>query len=486
MISFLHRYLQIVIALTFVISSFSNPLLEWNSVVLNAVRGDNIAPTLAARNFAIIHTAIFDAANSVTRTHQPYRVQLEAEPGASIEGAVIGAAYETIVSLHPSSEAAAIELLMEQNSRFDGTNGYLEGLTLGTRIGKLALESRQGDGAATDFPYIPSDGPGEWRRTPPFRPPLSPGWGYVDYFALTTDVSFLPPPPPTLDSEEYAIALNEVKEYGRKNSSVRTAEQSETAVFWSDFSYTATPPGHWQEIATDIVVQQGTSFEDATRLFALLSLAQADAGIVVWDSKYLYNLWRPITAIQRANEDGNDLTGVDSSWESLLGAPPFPSYVSGHSTFSSASATVLARFYGTDSLTFSAKSDALPGQTRVYRSLAECADEVGMSRIYGGIHFGFDNVEGKRSGKGIANYVCDNYLLQGSSLPSLTLKHGSSGFLQIRLHDLPGQKIVLDISDDLASWKPFSTNVSATGGIVVNDTPKAARFYRTRRVEGDK
>src|SRR4030095_11566163 len=181
----------------------------------------------------------------------------------------------------------------------------------------------------------------------------------------------------------------------------------------------------------------------------LLGLAQADAAIVCWEAKYRWNLWRPITAIRRADEDGNPLTEADKAWDHYLVTPPFPSYTSGHSTFSKASSQVLTHFDGTDAVTFTALSDAMPGALRTYHSLAACVDEVGMSRIYGGIHFPFDNTEGKRTGGLIGDYVSANFLLPNRLLPQVRLEGFDDGNPLLRVHGHIGLLHVLEFSTDL-------------------------------------
>jgi len=325
---------------------------------------------------------------------------------------------EIMLVLYPGFRPRTEDLFETQRSALPLSLAVTNGLKLGREVAVRMLAARGKDGANTEVPYIPNGAPGQWRRTPPFlRPPLTPHWRHVRPFCLPALDSFLPAPPPALDSPEYASAFEEVKRMGGKTSSVRTEDQAEIAKFWSDFSYTAMPPGHWHEIAATLARDQRLSLPDSARLMALVGLAQADAAIVCWEAKYRWNLWRPVTAIRRAVEDGNPQTEADPSWDSFLVAPPFPAYTSGHSSFSKASAQVLTHFFGTDALTFTARSDSLPGVFRTYQSLAACADEVGMSRLYGGIHFPFDNTEGKRSGGLVGDYVSANFLLPVSSLP---------------------------------------------------------------------
>jgi hypothetical protein len=227
------------------------------------------------------------------------------------------------------------------------------------------------------------------------------------------------------------------------------------------------PPGHWHEIAATIARDKNLSVPESARLFALLGMAQADAAIVCWEAKYRWNFWRPVTAIRRATEDGNPQTEADPNWDHLLVAPPFPSYTSGHSSFSKASAQVLTHFFGTDLVSFTARSDSLPGVFRTFKSLTECADEVGMSRIYGGIHFSFDNEEGKRTGGLVGDYVATNFLLPTNSLPQIRFVGFTNSLPVLRIHGHIGRPAMLEYSTDLTEWRRLATNHAVVGGLTL-------------------
>jgi membrane-associated phospholipid phosphatase len=201
-----------------------------------------------------------------------------------------------------------------------------------------------------------------------------------------------------------------VKEIGAFNSQTRTPEQSQIARFWSAFSNTVTPPGHWNQIAQDISRRRGFTLAQNARLFALLNLGLADASIVAWDAKYAYNFWRPVTAIRQADRDGNPATVPDADWQPLLTTPSFPEYISGHSIFSGTAEAILVGILATDGVFFSATSDTLPGVVRTYQSLREASEEIGMSRIYGGIHFLSANLDGLAAGRLLGDYVVQNFL----------------------------------------------------------------------------
>lgn len=460
----------------------ANSVLDWNSVMIEAIRTDNSGPTLSSRNLAILHTALYDAVNSIASGHQPFRFQLYPAHLTSTEAAVSGAGHAVMSALYPSAAPRADELLERFLAAPPRDAALTNGLVLGREIARLMLKWRESDGANTEVPYIPSELPGQWQRTPPFyRPPVAPHWRNVDLFGLPEIEKFLPEPPPNLESAEYATAWKEVKVLGSKTSHSRSAEQAEIAVFWSDFSYTSMPPGHWHIIAESIAREQNNDLVETARLFALLSIAQADTAIVCWEAKYRWNLWRPVTAVQRADQDGNPDTDADTTWDHFLGAPPFPSYPSGHSAFSKASAQVLTQFYGTDVISFTATSDSMPDVTRTFQSLAACADEIGMSRIYGGIHFGFDNIQGKESGRKIGEYVWNNWLLPNDRLPSLRQEGTRPGLTQLRIHARIGRPFVIESSPDLKNWISLSTNMAAPGGYLleVKRTPSQANaFYR--------
>jgi hypothetical protein len=456
-------------------------VLEWNDLMIDAIRTDNSGPTISTRNLALLHTAIYDAVNSVARTHQAYRFQADALENTSIPAAAAGAGHRIMQTLYPTLSSHATALLAAQVAALPDDDARVNGLALGEHVAGLILVERQNDGANTEVPYIPSNAPGQWQRTPPFfRPPHAPHWRHVRPFCIPEIDPFLPPSPPALDSAEYARDLEEVRMVGGVGSAMRSEEQSLIAVFWSDFSYTSMPPGHWHLIAADIARDRRNTLLENARLFALLSLAHADAAIVCWEAKYRHNLWRPVTAIRRADEDGNPDTTGDPDWNHFLDSPPFPAYTSGHSTFSHAGARVLGHFYGTDAITFAATSDSLPGVLRTYDSLTACADEVGMSRIYGGIHFQFDNLAGRESGTKLGNYVSANFLLPMDHLPFARLERASGGVALVRAHAQAGRLVELQSSSNLVDWTSVETRLAVSGGTVfeheIADQPM--QFYR--------
>jgi membrane-associated phospholipid phosphatase len=265
------------------------------------------------------------------------------------------------------------------------------------------LDARSDDGASNIGQYSYKKNHGSWVPTPPlFNDALLPEWGYVQPFAIKRGTQYRPPAPPSMASTAYADAYHEVKKLGGKQSRHRSEEQTQIAQFWADNAGTVTPPGHWNKIAQTIALHRGNTLADNARLFAHLNISLADAGVLCWVIKFTFDFWRPVTAIHRADRE--------ETWMPLLDTPPFPAYVSGHSTFSSAAASVLAQSISTDRVRFATTSDGLPGKTRSFTSLFAAAEEAGMSRIYGGIHWQFDNVEGLKVGRTLGEYVYKNTL----------------------------------------------------------------------------
>ena len=403
-----------VVSLTLLTLGFSSPadvVTAWNSAALNAIRADKTPPPKASRALAILHGSIYDAVNGITRTHEAYFVPSAVSASASKEAAASAAAHQALVDLFPSAA-----------SGFDGLNVAIlagirdgpqksAGIAWGESVASQIFAARATDGSTATVPLPSGSGPGYWGPTPPaFAAYLLPQWGFITCFAMTDHSQFRPPGPPALDSVKWSEDYNEVKALGAAVGSTRTPEQTQIALFWADGAGTETPPGHWNSIAQEIGAARANTLEENARLFALLNIAMADAAICAWDAKYMFNFWRPVTAIRNGDTDGNPATAPDPAWSSLIITPPFPDYVSGHSTFSGAASMVLALFYGTDHITFTTGSDFLPGVFRSFTSFSAAASEAADSRLYGGIHFRSANEDGLLSGVSIGEWTFTNFL----------------------------------------------------------------------------
>jgi PAP2 superfamily len=389
-----------------------NQVVVWNSVALQMIRNVQAAPPDSARQLAILGVSVFDAVNAISPRYASYDISVNAPPTASADAAAASAAYTALVGLFPSQKPVLDAELATSLSAIPAGRAKAQGIALGTSVATQILADRANDGSATKVTYNPTPGPGVWVPTPPkYAPPIDPQWGLSTPFALTSGGQFQPPPPPAINSPEYAAAYNQVKAIGGVNSTVRTADQTAIAAFWSDQTgHTFDPPGHWNQIAEIVATGKNTNLENSARTFALLNIALADAGIASWNVKYTDNTWRPVTAIRAGDAGLNPLVTGDPTWTPLWPTPPFPSYVSGHSTFSAAAATVLDSIYGTN-VTFTDPGDPTLDLTpRHFTGFDQAAQEAGMSRIYGGIHFSFDNTAGLALGTQVGNYVISHEL----------------------------------------------------------------------------
>lgn len=396
-------------------------VLRWNEAALAAIKADNTPPPMAARNLAIVHVAVYDAVNAIDKTYSPFRVEVDAPAGAAPAVAAAVAAHRALVALYPKQAKRFDELLDECLDETPGGAGKTNGAALGVAVADKVLAWRADDGATRKGDHVPGKAPGVWRPTPPeLLPALLPHWSSVAPFALTDPAKFRPAAPPALDSAEYAAAFKDVKALGDRRSEARTVEQTLIAWFWADEAGSVTPPGHWNRIAQGVALRKKTTLAENARLFALLNVALADAAVCCWDCKFKHNFWRPVTAIRAApltlpsppsGGEGRVRGDGDPDWAPLIATPPFPAYVSGHSTFSAAAATVLADFFGGDEFEFETDSDGLKGLSRKFTRFSAAAEEAGRSRIYGGIHWEFDNQEGLALGKAVGRHVTRTLLL---------------------------------------------------------------------------
>ncbi|MGI8565270.1 MAG: vanadium-dependent haloperoxidase, partial [Pyrinomonadaceae bacterium] len=253
--------------------------------------------------------------------------------------------------------------------------------------------------------------PGNWQPTPPnFSPPTLTNWPAVIPFALSSSEQFRPPPPPALTSAKYAADFNEAKELGAANSTERTADQTLVARLWASVGTPTGPINVSNNVARDVALARGTTLVEQARLFALLNIALHDALETAVAGKYHYGLWRPVTAIRRAEEDGNPETIADPGWSSLITNPPYPTYPGNAATIGATSATIMALFFGREDINFDVYWEGNPGWTRSYTGFWELADEQARSRVYGGIHFDFDGDAGQTVGRNVGNHAFLNLM----------------------------------------------------------------------------
>lgn len=392
-------------------------VVNWNATMLQAIWNAATPPTIASRAMAMVGVAVFDA---VAGRHgeDTYKIPgLTARPAAdaSPEAAAIAAADAVLNSLFPAQKPIFDSEYQATLAQVPDGRRKTDGLVWGQTVANSMIAWRSQDGSTNTSMYqpAPAGGPaGQYELTPGVSSVLSPQWGQVTPWAMPVgSTQFLPPPPPALDSAQYAADFNKTKSLGGTTSTTRTPDQTAYAHFWADVpGNSVTPPGHWDEIAEHVSLQRHLSPKQNARLFGLLNIGLADAAICCWNAKYLDNFWRPVTAINdpRAAQI-NPATASDPTWKPLWKTPNFPSYTSGHSTFSGAASSILSALFGKN-VHFTIGSDNMPGYSRSFTSFTAAADEAGESRVVGGIHFEFDNQAGLAVGRNLGNFVIKNFL----------------------------------------------------------------------------
>lgn len=434
-------------------SARADIVTDWNSQILQAVDALGAESPYAARDMALMHTAMYNAIESVTNQYQIYTYGAyngptgTAAPGASIEAAATSAAYTVMQNLFPTLAGPGGALETQYNTHLGvlgNGQSIVDGVAWGQSVATGLLNWRGADGAAgAQSPYNVS-GLGHWQPTDPnVQQPVYPSWGDVTPFAIASAATVLPTTPGTYDQNDtstttlsavlnsapnatltgyistttYAADYNQVKDLGSQSSLTRTPDQTEIAYFWAAGTGTVTQPGMWNEIATDVSGAFNYTLEENARLLAALNVSLADAGIAGWKAMYQTDLWRPVTAVAFESDafnpdlDNNPLTSGEVGWTPLITTPNTPEYLSAQAAFGSAAGSVLAAFFG-DNVNFTADSDILGDGsvilTRSYTSFSQAVDEAGMSGIYGGNNFATSVADGQTVGTTVGLDVLAN------------------------------------------------------------------------------
>jgi hypothetical protein len=384
-------------------SGGTNAVLEWNTTLLGIVRDPRLQPKTIhpTRSSAIMNAAVYDAVDAIDGSRAQYLTHLTAARSASEPAAAATAAHDVLVALYPGAKATLDTQLRSDLARLSGS-AVQQGEDVGHAAAAALLGARAHDGASVKPPaFAATSIAGRYQPVPPaFTPPVFRQWGKVQPFTMSAADQFRSPAPPALDSAEYAATFRQVQSRGAKQSTTRTADETQAAGFWN-----APIQDFWTQVTLDAAARHSTSLPDTARLFAQVDLAVADTTIAFYDTKYSYDRWRPVSAIRGAGGDGNAATTPDPAWTPLYPTQADPSYPGAHSAVSAAAADVLDTFFGTDKDSFSLTSPVLHGVTRHFDSYSAAALEAGNSRIWAGVHFPVDHTAGVKLGRSVAQHV---------------------------------------------------------------------------------
>jgi hypothetical protein len=381
----------------------TDAVLEWNEIMVELVQDQ--PPPNQNRFAAIAQLAVFEAVNAVAGDHRSHLGTVNAVRGASAEAAAVSAAYRVLRSYFPDSAQFLDGRRTLSLARIPDGPAKDGGIALGEAAAKAMIAARANDGSEPPEFYLPgSRDPGEWQLTPDC-PPMGGfflHWRNVTPFVLRRGDQFRSEPPPALTSGRYTWSYNEVKAVGARDGAERPPDRTNVVHVYAAVSDAVL----WNPIARQLAAASRSPLADNARTLALLNMALSDGGVAVMDTKYHYDFWRPETSIVAGAEDGNDRTEADASFVPLIAAPCFPSYPSGHATTSYAAREVLERTFGRQAEhRIVVATPAVPGVVLRYRKLAEITDDIDDARVYGGIHFRFDQQQGAEQGRFVGAYV---------------------------------------------------------------------------------
>jgi hypothetical protein len=367
-------------------------IMDWNAKADAIAAEKQILPAPHSRALSMMHVAIFEAVNAIDRRYAPYRISLSADRSTSREAAAAVAGHDVLLSIYPDLKSDLDSTLANSLAPIADGESKIAGINLGKEAAAKIIELRADDGSATRETYRPLTTPGAYVPT---TVPLFSTIGATTPWIMASGSQFRPGPPPALDSEVWTRDVNEIREIGSRSSPTRTPEQTTIGRFWFFVGARTYNP-----IVKQAAAAKGMDIVDCARLFALTSMAGNDALVAVFDAKYHYNLWRPITAIRNADLTSNAATPRDPSWLPLGDTPMHPEYPCAHCITSAAISAVLQAVVG-DFGEFSLTSPTAPGVTRKWSRLQDYSNEVANARIWAGFHYRFSTEVGKDMGRRI-------------------------------------------------------------------------------------
>jgi hypothetical protein len=390
-------------------------VLDWNRIAVETLMAHAQSPFAQARYMSIVQLAVFEAVNAITHEYEPYLGTVVAPEGASAEAAAIEAAYRVLFNYFPANatigpaHSASLAAIPDGQAKTDGVN-------VGADAAARMILLRTGDGSSPPQFFLPTSlDPGVWQPTPscPAAGGVNFQWQFITPFGVPNTpgdqswmAPFFPGPPPALTSSQYAKDLDEEARVGAVDSTDRPPDRADVARFYA----AASPAYLFNLAARQISAAQGRSLSHNARSLAVLNMASSDALVVSFATKYYYQLWRPETAIRRADEDDNPKTDRDTTYLPFITTPCFPSYPSNHASGSNSAAEAVRRIYGAGGHDITLTHPSVPGVVLHYTALQKITDDVDDARVYGGIHFRFDQDAGGRMGREIATYVHKNNL----------------------------------------------------------------------------
>jgi hypothetical protein len=377
-------------------------VIGWNNLAVTvAEQHDHFYSFVGVRTLTMTHVAMHDALNAISMKYIPYAFN-DKKPDADLVAACSQAAYTVLAAAYPKRIDTLQKELKRWLDAIPESAQKKSGIDLGQRSAEAILQLRKGDGHEVNAPYTPRNVPGAYQFTHGFKWVINPDLKINKPFVLQSVDQFRVSPPPALNSEEYANDFNEVKTLGVAGSKARTKDQTNYGHWWAEFGEHG-----WNRIGRITAAQRKLPIHETARMFALVNMTLYDYYLATCDSKYHYDTWRPVTAIQNADKDGNAATAHDTSWQPEMITAPLPEYPSGHSGVGTAGATIISAIYGTKEVSFEMESvTALPeGRIRSFQNLDSAADECARSRIMNGYHFRFSTVAGKEQGRKVAQYI---------------------------------------------------------------------------------
>ena len=389
-------------------ASAQNVVVQWDAIASTTIISNAKEASVASGVWlAYVHLAVFDAVNAIDHRYHPYLFTANPPAGANRDAAAVAAAHRVLVAYFPAQQSALdTQYTASIAAISDSPANISAGVALGEASAQTLITARANDGLLANVPYTPPTGPGFWQPTPPaFGPPLTPWLGQMVPFTMTSPSQFFPDEgPDALDSQQWIDDYNQVKTLGAINSTVRTPEQTEIGLFWTEHT-----GKQYARAFQNLATQQGLGTLDTARLMAMLWAGYADAGIGCWNAKFSFSFWRPVTAIQAGG--GNRALVADPTWLPLANTPSHPEYPAAHGCATGAVSTILAGYFGSPKVTFSVDSK-VTNTTHTFTSTTALMDQVEEARIYAGFHYHHSVIEGKVLGTKVAHQLLEHYFTQ--------------------------------------------------------------------------